>query len=124
MNTRLRTIITAGALIAAASAMASQAQSAAAMASGPATNDNTAIVITAEPDAATDDQAITRAVEDKLRNDPGLEGNIQVITDGNEVTLNGTVTTPGEADRAERDARSIDGVQNVNNYLRMRVGEF
>ena len=36
--------------------------------------------------------------------------------------LTGRVTTPGQADIASRDAASVDGVREVRNELRTRVG--
>ncbi len=38
------------------------------------------------------------------------------------VTLTGRVTTPGQVDIASREARSVDGVDDVHNYIRTRVG--
>jgi hypothetical protein len=78
--------------------------------------------ITVYGQRATEDELITREVVDELSRDPRLSGYIGVETRNSEVTLSGRVTTPGQVDRAARDARRVDGVRNVNNYLRSRVG--
>ena len=68
-------------------------------------------------------QRITYDVVDTLAADPYLSGKIGVQTDrDNEVELTGIVTTPGQARRAQRDAQSVYGVNNVRNELRTRVG--
>ena len=50
-------------------------------------------------------------------------GHIETQTFRNTVTLGGRVTTPGMVDRAERDAKSVEGVRDVENRLRPSVGE-
>ena len=68
------------------------------------------------------DQRITNDVVDVLATDPRLSGKIGVVTDDRTVHLTGRVTTPGQADIASRDAMSVDGVREVRNELRTRVG--
>jgi osmotically-inducible protein OsmY len=111
MNTRMKTFLMAGALIAAATTVNAQAVD---------QSDSSQAIASGQP--ATQDQLITTAVQEKLRNDPSLSGEIGVETNDGDVSLNGLVVTPGEADRAELDALSIDGVKNVENYLKVQVG--
>lgn len=66
---------------------------------------------------ATDDQRITEDVVDTLASDPRLSGRIGVETQDQNVELSGVVTTAGQARRAERDARSVYGVHDVQNNL-------
>jgi osmotically-inducible protein OsmY len=112
MNTRTKTLLMAGALIAAASAMSSQAA-----------DPSVASPTTVEAPPATADQLITTQVQDVLRNDPRLSGEIGVETHDSEVTLDGLVTTSGEADRAGRDAESVEGVRAVHDNLKAYVGQ-
>jgi len=69
-----------------------------------------------------DDDRITSDVIGQIATDPRISGVIGVQTDNNVVTLDGRVTTPGQARRAEMDAHSVDGVAEVQNQLRTRVG--
>jgi osmotically-inducible protein OsmY len=78
------------------------------------------IVVTAP--RPTDDQLITDEVIDRIATNGRISGRVDVETYRRDVTLRGRVTTPGQADRAEREARSVDGVRDVNNLLRTRVG--
>lgn len=78
-------------------------------------------IVVTEP-RATEDELITRDVVDTLANDPRLSGRIGVETNDREVELSGVVGTWGQALRAERDAKSVDGVRNVHNTLSPRVG--
>jgi hypothetical protein len=73
---------------------------------------------------ATEDQLITQDVVDELADDPRLSGRIGVETYRSEVTLRGRVSTPGQADRAGRDASRVAGVSDVHNELRPSVGAF
>ncbi len=79
------------------------------------------IVVTAP---RSEDEAITNDVVDTLASDPRISGNIGVETFRNNVTLTGRVLTPTQAEIAARDAHSVDGVRDVENRLRARVGEF
>jgi osmotically-inducible protein OsmY len=83
----------------------------------------TPLRLTVSAQSATADQRIKSDVEAKLANDPRLSGEIGVEIHGDEVTLTGIVTTPGEADSAALDAQSVDGVSNVQSNLRAQVGE-
>jgi hypothetical protein len=78
------------------------------------------IVVTAP--RMTEDEAITAEVMDRIATNGRISGRVDVETYRNDVTLRGRVTTPGQVDRAERAARSVDGVRDVNNLLRSRVG--
>lgn len=70
-------------------------------------------------DALTD-AAITTGVKGKLLADTAVSGlAIDVDTKGGVVTLNGTVTTRAEADRAVVLARETNGVTRVVNNLRV-----
>lgn len=68
------------------------------------------------------DQAITNDVVDKIASDPRISGNIGVSTYRSKVELTGRVTNAGQAEIAGRDARSVDGVVEVQNNLQARVG--
>ena len=78
--------------------------------------------ITVYGDRRSEDQAITDDVANAIADDPRISGYVGVETLRNDVTLTGLVTTPGQAQRAARDARSVDGVRDVHNYVRARVG--
>src|SRR5689334_5833478 len=73
-------------------------------------------VVTAQRSA--EDQAITSAVIERLRNDPQISGRIGVDTVRNVVTLSGRVSTPMQADRAASHAMRTAGVREVDNQLR------
>jgi 2-oxoglutarate dehydrogenase E2 component (dihydrolipoamide succinyltransferase) len=71
----------------------------------------------------SDDELLRTAVVDRLAADPRLSGRIGVETFRHVVSLTGRVTTTGQRDRAESIARSVDGVWDVENFIRTRVGE-
>jgi hypothetical protein len=71
----------------------------------------------------SDDELLRTAVVDRLAADSRLSGRIGVETDRHVVSLTGRVTTTGQKDRAEQIARSVDGVWDVQNFIRTRVGE-
>jgi osmotically-inducible protein OsmY len=111
MNTRMKKIIMAGALIAAASAVSAQA----------------ADVSAASPDIADDppaaeDQRINNDVIVSIANDSSLDGKIAVHTEDGVVTLTGLVTTPGQIDRVLMDTTSVAGVRDVDNQVDAQVG--
>lgn len=87
---------------------------------GPATYAGPDIVVTAP--RLSEDQLITRDVADRIASNPTLSGRIGVETYRNDVTLTGRTVTQGQAERAEREARSVDGVREVTNLVRPRVG--
>jgi hyperosmotically inducible periplasmic protein len=65
-----------------------------------------------------EDASITAAVKMKFANDETVSASrIDVDTKNGMVTLNGTVNSQVEADRAVALARTVDGVKNVNNNL-------
>ena len=68
------------------------------------------------------DQLITNDVVGAIASDRGISGTIGVETFKGETTLTGRTVTRGQADRAERIARSVDGVWDVHNHIRPRVG--
>ena len=73
--------------------------------------------------AAITDAAITSAVKAKFLADTTVKGlKIDVDTSGGMVTLNGTVSSRAEADRAMTLARGTDGVKGVHNNL--KVGNY
>lgn len=66
------------------------------------------------------DTMITTKVKAELAKDRDTSASdIHVETKNGVVHLNGAVTSMAEKDKAERDARSIDGVVDVNNKLRV-----
>lgn len=79
------------------------------------------IVVTAPPE--TSDQAINDSVVETIAGDPRISGRIGSDTFNGNVTLNGRVGTPIQAELAARDARSVDGVNDVENRIRPVVGE-
>jgi hypothetical protein len=79
--------------------------------------------ITVYADRATDDQRITDDVGFAIASDPRISGTIGVDTFNRDVTLTGRVGTTVQKDWADQDAKGVDGVRDVNNYLRPRVGE-
>lgn len=78
------------------------------------------IVVTAP--RASEDPLITGEVMDRIASDPNISGRVGVETYRNDVTLTGRVATQGQADRAERHARAVEGVDEVTNLVRPRVG--
>jgi osmotically-inducible protein OsmY len=112
MNTRMKKIVMAGALIAAASVLSSQAA-----------DQSDAIPATVNGQPASEDQRINNEVMNKLSEDSRLSGKIGTTTEGGEVTLNGLVSTWGEAQRAERDAERVEGVTEVHNHINALAGK-
>ena len=80
-----------------------------------------AIIVTA-PRYADEDYLINTDVANTLAQDPTIRGHVETQAYRNTVTLGGRVTTPGMVDRAERDAKSVDGVREVENLVRPVVG--
>ena len=78
------------------------------------------IIVTAP--RLNEDQLITRDVIDRIAGNPNISGNIGVETYRRDVTLTGRTVTQGQSDRAESEAKSVDGVRDVNNLIRPRVG--
>ena len=70
----------------------------------------------------TPDQRIQADVMELLARNPNLSGQIGVVTEDRVVTLTGWTATSGQAWRAGRDARGIEGVRHVVNQIRPRVG--
>ena len=67
------------------------------------------------------DGAITEQVRAALAADPSLAGaQIDVQTKGGEVSLNGTVGKPGDAEKAAAIAKSVSGVKGVKNGLKSK----
>jgi hypothetical protein len=71
---------------------------------------------------ADNDAAINADVQDRIASDPYINGHIDVSTRNSDVTLQGLVSTPGQADRAGYRAREVDGVGDIDNQVRARVG--
>jgi hypothetical protein len=70
----------------------------------------------------TADQRIQADVMDLLARNPNLSGKIGVVSQDRVVTLTGWTATSGQAWRAGRDARGVEGVRHVVNEIRPRVG--
>jgi hypothetical protein len=71
-----------------------------------------------------DDQRITADVVDAIASDGRIRGDIGVSTYRNNVELTGRVTTPGQRDLAGRAAKGVDGVSEVQNLIKPRVGDY
>jgi len=71
----------------------------------------------------SEDELLRTAVVDRLAADDRLSGRIGVETYRHVVSLTGRVTTTGQKDHAEAIARSVEGVWDVQNLIRTRVGE-
>lgn len=78
------------------------------------------IIVTAP--LLTESEAINRDVVDTLAYDSRLSGRIGVETRNHTVELSGRVATPGQVRIAERDAKSVPGVREVQSSLRPSVG--
>jgi hyperosmotically inducible periplasmic protein len=86
---------------------------------------NTGVAIKEGTEAAADktvnkmdDASITAAVKMKFAHDETVKAhNIDVDTNQGIVTLTGSVSNQGEADRAVQLARSVDGVKDVRQNL-------
>ena len=70
----------------------------------------------------TEDQRIQADVMDVLARNENLSGKIGVESVDRVVTLSGYTLTSGQAYRAGRYARSVEGVRYVRNEIRPRVG--
>jgi hypothetical protein len=71
----------------------------------------------------SDDELLRTAVVDRLAADARLSGRIGVETFRHVVSLTGRVATTGQKDHAEAVVRGVDGVWDVQNFIRARVGE-
>lgn len=80
--------------------------------------------VVVEAPRRTEDQLINDEVVDRIASDPRISGQVGVETWRSNVTLSGRVGTQRQVEIAERDARSVSGVREVNNALRARVGSF
>jgi len=81
--------------------------------------------ITVEAPRYYDDPiAINNEVVDAIATDTRITGNIGVQTYRNQVELTGRVTTPGQRDLAGMHARSVEGVDQVTNLIKPRVGDY
>ena len=90
----------------------------------PATNEvYTEAPITVYADPMTDDQLIADDVGAAIASDPRVSGTIGIDSFNGDVTLTGRVGTPVQKDWADQDAKGVDGVNDVNNLIRPRVGE-
>lgn len=68
------------------------------------------------------DADINADVQDNIAADPHISGHVDVSTRKGDVTLQGLVSTPGQVDRAGYRAREVDGVGDIDNQVRARVG--
>jgi hypothetical protein len=71
----------------------------------------------------SDDELLRNVVMDRLSSDGRLSGTIGVQAYQHTVSLTGRVLTTGQVDRAGMIAHGVDGVWDVNNDLRTRVGQ-
>jgi hypothetical protein len=78
--------------------------------------------ITVERQRLTADQRIQAQLMDAIAQAPNMSGHIGVESQDQVVTLSGWTTTSGQAQRAVRYAYAIDGVKDVRNEIRPRVG--
>ncbi|HEX3097505.1 MAG TPA: BON domain-containing protein [Usitatibacter sp.] len=83
--------------------------------------DESPVIVTAP--RGSEDVLITDDVVDRIALDPRVSGNIGVDTFRGDVTLTGRTGGTVQKDFAEQDAKSVDGVNNVDNLIRPRVGE-
>lgn len=90
---------------------------AAAPSAGMIDEDPNVLVVTAFPD-----EVINRDVAFALAGDSRLSGRIGVETERGIVSLTGLVATSAQIRHAGRTAASVDGVRDVENLLRARVG--
>src|ERR1700733_4235806 len=104
MNTQMKAMLAAGA-VAGAAAYSVSSQAAA--------------------NRSAEDQRITKEVIDRIANDSRLRHDavIQVETHDGAVTLTGFVDLPDQADKVGRDAEGVEGVRDVDNIVRPRVGQ-
>lgn len=66
------------------------------------------------------DSYITSKVKAELAADPGTKAvNIHVTTVNGVVTLRGMASSDSAKDRAEQDAKKIDGVREVHNKIKV-----
>ena len=71
---------------------------------------------------AVDDASITAAVSTGLARDPGLSAiKIDVDTQGGQVTLSGPAPDAASKARAEEIAKSVKGVNGVDNKLEVKA---
>ena len=70
----------------------------------------------------TEDQRIQADVMDLLARSQNISGKIGVVSMDSVVTLTGYTATSGQAYRAGREARGVQGVRYVVNEIRPRVG--
>lgn len=69
------------------------------------------------------DAALVTNVKTRLAADPDVGAiNIDVDADGGTVTLSGVVRSERSRERALEIARNVDGVQRVNNEIRVQAG--
>jgi hyperosmotically inducible periplasmic protein len=70
-----------------------------------------------------DDMTITAAVSSNLGNDPDLSAlKINVDTKNGAVTLNGTARSQAAVNKATAIAKTVKGVNSVNNKLQVKAG--
>ena len=78
--------------------------------------------ITIEQRRLTLDERIQSGVMDAIYNAPNLGGQIGVESNDARVTLTGWTPTAGQARRAAMYAQGVDGVREVQNLIRPRIG--
>lgn len=78
--------------------------------------------ITIEQRRLTVDERIQLDVTERLAAAQNISGKIGVETHGAVVTLTGYTVTAAQGQRAERIVRAVDGVRDVDNRIRARIG--
>jgi len=78
--------------------------------------------ITVTEQRLTVDERIQADVMDVIRRNETLTGKVGVESNDQVVTLSGWLVNSGQIMRANRDARSVDGVRYVVNEIRPKVG--
>ena len=78
--------------------------------------------ITVTEQRLTVDERIQADVMDVIRRNETLTGKVGVESNDQVVTLSGWLVNSGQIMRANRDARSVDGVRDVVNEIRPKVG--
>lgn len=86
----------------------------------PASASQPSIIV--EQKRLTTDERIQAQLMDVIAHAPNMSGQIGVEARDRVVTLSGWTATSGQARRAARYAYGIEGVKNVQNEIRARVG--
>jgi len=83
--------------------------------------DNQLEVKSADAKAVVSDSAITASIDSKLLATWGLRSKVHVETNNGVVTLTGVVPNEAEHERALRIAKSVGGVERIDDQLRVAM---